>query len=305
MHVESSWCRSGPAPAVIVIYNPTAGRRRAQMLWRVLDILVHAGLRLQLAETQHAGHATQLAREAAARGARLVVAAGGDGTIADVANGLSGSRARMGVIPLGTANVLAHELALPFRPHAVASALAFGRTRTLWPGVAHGPRGDRLFVQMVGVGLDAEVVHRLPLPMKRLLGRGAYVLQTVRELARYGYPVIHMRVDGADMTAVSAIVSKGRLYAGRYTLAPAAMPTEPGFTLALFDHGGPGAAAMYAAALPFNLLPFAPGVRLLRVSRVEFHGNQGIAVQADGDPVGTTPLHVYDAAAPIQVVVAG
>ena len=274
------------------------------MLWRVLDMLAYTGVRLQLAETQHAGHATELARQAVRQGARLVVAAGGDGTIADVANGLAGSTARLGVIPLGTANVLAHELSLPFRPQAVAAALAFGRTRTLWPGLVRGRLGDRLFVQMVGVGLDAQVVHRLSLPMKRLLGRGAYVLQTLRELTRYGYPAIRMRVDGADMTAVSAIVSKGRLYAGRFTLAPAAAPTEPGLTLALFDHGGPAAAAMYAGALPFNLLPFAPGVRLLQVRQVEFHDDQAVAAQADGDPVGTTPLHVSDAAAPIRVVVA-
>ena len=288
---------------MIVIYNPTAGRRRKQLLWRVLDVLAHAGVRLQLVETQHAGHAAQLAREAAERGARLVVAAGGDGTIADVANGLTGSDTLLGVIPLGTANVLAHELSLPFRPHAVASALAFGRTRTLWPGVVRDQRGERLFVQMVGVGLDAEVVRRLSAPMKRLLGRGAYVLQTMRELARYGYPPIRLRADGAEMTAASAIVSKGRLYAGRYTLAPAASSTEPGFTLALFEHSGPVAAVLYAGALPLNLLPFAPGVRLLRARRVEFHGNEAIVAQADGDPVGMTPLQVFDAAAPIQVVV--
>ena len=68
----------------------------------------------------------------------MVVAAGGDGTIAEVANGLLGSSTRLGVIPLGSANVLAHELALPFEPRAVAAALAFGRTRPLWPGVARG-----------------------------------------------------------------------------------------------------------------------------------------------------------------------
>ena len=71
----------------------------------------------------------------------MVVAAGGDGTIAEVASGLMGSPARLGVIPLGTANVLAHELALPFEPRAVAAALAFGRTRPLWPGVARGADG--------------------------------------------------------------------------------------------------------------------------------------------------------------------
>ncbi len=114
---------------MLIVYNPTAGRRRAQRLWRVLDVMAANGVRLELAETRHAGHATELARQAAASGARLVVAAGGDGTIAEVANGLNGSTCMLGVVPLGTANVLAHELELPFDPRAVAAALAFGRTR--------------------------------------------------------------------------------------------------------------------------------------------------------------------------------
>ena len=106
---------------MLVVFNPTAGRRRAALLWRVLDVLVANGVRVDLLETRHAGHAEQLAREAARRQEPLVVAAGGDGTIAEVANGLMGSEIKLGVIPLGTANVLAHELNLPFAPDAVAA----------------------------------------------------------------------------------------------------------------------------------------------------------------------------------------
>ena len=96
---------------MIVIFNPVAGMRRASLLWRVLDVLVANGIRIELTETHRPGHAEALAREAACGGASMVVAAGGDGTIAEVANGLLGSSARLGVIPLGSANVLAHELA--------------------------------------------------------------------------------------------------------------------------------------------------------------------------------------------------
>jgi diacylglycerol kinase family enzyme len=106
---------------MIVVFNPVAGRRRAHLLWRVLDVLVANGVRLDLAETHRPGHAEALARDAARRGERMVVAAGGDGTIAEVANGLMGSPSHLGVIPLGTANVLAHELGLPFSPRAVAA----------------------------------------------------------------------------------------------------------------------------------------------------------------------------------------
>ena len=288
---------------MVIVFNPVAGRRRASLLWRVLDVLVANGVRLELAETHRPGHAQALAREAACGGATMVVAAGGDGTIAEVANGLLGSSARLGVIPLGTANVLAHELGLPFAPRAVAAALAFGRTRPLWPGLACGAEESRLFVQMLGVGFDADVVHHLSVPLKRAFGRGAYVAQTLRELARYRFMPIRLRIDDAETQTGSVIVCKGRFYGGRFMLATEAQPAEPGFTVVLFDHVGAGATLLYGAALPLDLLGYAPGVRHVRAHRIDFIGNEPAPVQADGDAAGWTPLSVTDAAGPIPVVV--
>lgn len=287
---------------MLIVFNPTAGRRRAALLWRVLDVMAASGVRLDLAETRHAGHAAELARDAAAGGATLVVAAGGDGTIAEVANGLNGSPCRLGVIPLGTANVMAHELALPFAPREVAAALAFGRTRTIWPGIAVGATGPRVFVQMLGAGFDAQVVQRLPLPLKRALGRGAYVVQSLRETARYRFPPIRLRVDGTVHEAGSVIVSKGHFYAGRYLLAPGTTPGVRGFTVALFDGGGPASALLYGAALPLNLLPRMPGLRLLRATEVAIE-TADVPAQTDGDAAGLAPLLVRDAPSAIRVVV--
>jgi YegS/Rv2252/BmrU family lipid kinase len=288
---------------MIIVFNPVAGRRRAQLLWRVLDVLVANGVRLDLAETHRAGHAEALAREAVQRGEKMVVAAGGDGTIAEVANGLMGSGARLGVIPLGTANVLAHELGLPFAPKSVAAALAFGRTRTLWPGQANGPDGTRLFVQMLGVGFDAHVVHNLSFPLKKALGKGAYVLQSIRELPRYRFPAICMRIDDREIEASSVIISKGRLYGGSFRLSAGAVPSDPGFSVVLFEYSGVAAAMMYGAALPLNLLGHAPGVRHVRARRIDFLQNTAAPAQTDGDRAGLAPLWVCDAPGPIQVVV--
>ncbi len=287
---------------MVIVFNPVAGRRRAQLLWRVLDVLVANGVRLDVAETHRPGHAEALARDAARRGERMVVAAGGDGTIAEVANGLMGSQAHLGVIPLGTANVLAHELGLPFSPRAVAAALAFGRTCQLWPGVAHGADGTRLFVQMLGVGFDAHVVRNVPLRLKKLFGKGAYVLQSARELTRYRFPVIRLRIDDLETEAASVIISKGRLYGGRFRLAADALPADPGFSVVLFDLAGPGAAMMYGAALPLNLLGRAPGVRHVRARRIDFLQNDTVPAQTDGDAAGAAPLWVGDASGPLQVV---
>jgi diacylglycerol kinase (ATP) len=288
---------------MLVVFNPVAGRRRAALLWRVLDVLVANGVRLDLAETHRAGHAEALARDASRRGEPMVVAAGGDGTIAEVANGLIGSPTRLGVIPLGTANVLAHELGLPFAPKAVAAALAFGRTCRLWPGQANGANGTRLFVQMLGVGFDAQVVHNVPFPLKRAFGKGAYVLQSMRELARYKFPTIRLRIDEAETEAASVIISKGRLYGGSFHLATDAVPADPGFSVVLFDRSGPAAAILYGAALPMNLLGRAPGVRHVRAQQIDFLQNKAVPAQTDGDMAGFAPLRVSNAPGPIQVVV--
>jgi diacylglycerol kinase family enzyme len=263
--------------------------------------MVQNGVKLEIAETLHSGHATELARTAAGQGMRLVVAAGGDGTIAEVAAGLDGSDTPMGIIPLGTANVLAHELGLPFAPAAVAAALAFGRTRALWPGIASTAGVPRLFVQMIGAGFDAEVVHHLSLPLKRALGKTAYVLQGLCETIRYRFPQIAITIDGVATEAGSVIITKGRYYAGHYMLAPDASPMAPGFTVAMFDRTGPFAALAYGAALPLNMIHHMPGVRLQRAEEVTLGA---YLTQTDGDPCGIGPTVVRNAATPIRVVVA-
>ena len=216
-----------------------------------------------------------------------------------------GSTVPLGIIPLGTANVLARELRLSFVPRVIGETLAFGRTRPLWPGLATGPDGARVFVQMLGAGFDARVVHNLPPRLKRYLGRGAYAIQTLREMRDYDFRPIRLRIDGTETEAAAAIVSKGRLYAGPYLLAPEARPNEPGFSVVLFERGGACSAMRYGSGLLTGMLPRMAGVRHIRARRIEFLGNEPVPVQTDGDRNGFTPLTVLDAPAPIQIVVAG
>jgi diacylglycerol kinase family enzyme len=289
---------------MLVIFNPVAGRRRAAALWRVLDVLVENGVKVEVAETQFAGHATELARAAAQAGRGLVVAAGGDGTAAEVASGLLGSETMLGIIPLGTANVLAKEYRLPTAPRAVANALAYRRTQLLWPGLAAFPGREQVFVQMVGLGFDGAVVHGVQPLMKRVIGRGAYVWQSVWEAVAYKFPRVRLAIDGKDFQAASVVVSKGRFYGGPFMLAPNAASTEPGFQVALFERPGTLPALMSGAALPFGLLPHCPGVRVVAGSDIRFFCNDGpIRTQSDGDAVVGTPASVVDAAGPIRLVV--
>lgn len=286
-----------------IIFNPVAGGRRAAALWRVLDLLTLNGVAVEVAETHYAGHATALAREMAQAGERLVVAAGGDGTIAEVAGGLAGSCTALGVIPLGTANVLAREYGLPTHPRAIAHILAYKRTRPLWPGIAHFAQRDHVFVQMLGMGFDAAVVHHLSRPLKRLLGRGAYVWEGLHQSFAYDFPPIRLRLDGTLVEAASVIITKGRYYGGRFLLAPHARPGEPGFQVALFEERGTLAALNAGAALPLGLLPCTKGVRLLPAREIEFPlPPRVLLTQADGDALPGTPLRVTNATVPISLI---
>jgi diacylglycerol kinase family enzyme len=114
--------------------------------------------------------------------------------------------------------------------------------------------------------------------------------------------MLRVRLDGVEMEAASVIVTKGRLYAGRFTLAPDADATRPGFNVALFGHNGPFAAMMYGAALPMNMIARAPGLVIRGAQVVDILGNGSVPAQADGDPAGMTPITIRDAASAIEVV---
>lgn len=291
------------AARVLIIFNPAAGAGRHRRLARALGALMARGMRPELAETGAPGDAERLSREAAARGVGLVVAAGGDGTIAEVAAGLAGSGATLGVLPLGTANVLAWELGLPPAPERAAAVLATGHASSIRPGLARFADGRaRLFVQMLGAGFDAAVVAALDLRLKRQVGRAAYVWQSLRELPRYPFPLIEMERDGIPDRAASVIVTKGRLYGGRYRIAPDARPADPGFQLVLFRRGGARSAALAAAALPLGLLPQLPGLEIVPAGRLRLASAMPVPVQADGDPAGMLPVTVEDADGPLRIL---
>ncbi len=158
-----------PRRDLCIIHNPTAGRRRTRFYDAVAAALEERGCRLTVRETSGPESATELARAAAAEPFEAVVAAGGDGTINEVVNGLAGAPMPLGLIPLGTANVLAAEIGLPRRPESVAAALIEGALRSAYIGRANG----RAFAMMAEVGFNAHVVHGIDLGLKRWVGRAA------------------------------------------------------------------------------------------------------------------------------------
>lgn len=156
---------------ITIIFNPVAGNRRDALLHDTVAALVRRGFQVSVIGTTGPGNATHVAAEAVAEGVDAIVAAGGDGTINEVVTGVVGSDIPVGIIPMGTANVLALEFRLPRRAEAIAGVIAGGVTRRLHIGRINGRR----FLLMVGAGFDGQVVHAIDSAMKRRWGKHAFV----------------------------------------------------------------------------------------------------------------------------------
>ena len=278
---------------LLVIHNPTAGRRRRK-LKRVLDALSRADVAVELAPTAYAGHAIELTRDC--NGFDAVIAAGGDGTINEVANGIDGRP--LGLIPLGTANVLAIELGYPTHADALAQLLAGGPIRQVRPGRIAGRR----FVQMASAGFDARVVARLDLGLKRRLGKAAYALTGGRELLYGDRAAVRLRLDGADHTVGQVVVAKGRYYGGAFLVAPAARLASPDFQVCLFPNPRPMAIAGYAAAIAVGQAAAWTDMRIVTARELWLDSPSGDPVQVDGDALGRLPALITVDAEPLQLI---
>ncbi|MBN2751132.1 MAG: diacylglycerol kinase family lipid kinase [Rhodospirillaceae bacterium] len=280
---------------MIVIFNPTAGRRRSTLLNRVLGQLTAAGAAITLHPTTCAGDAEAIAARLSPPDDGLVVAAGGDGTIAEVVNGLlanpSRDALRLGVIPLGTANVLAHEIALSAHPNRITKTLLEGRIMPVYPGlIRHTDGTTRAFLMMVGAGFDAAVVAAVTPTRKRRLGKGAYVLQTLQCAATRTFPTFTVEVNGQTLSAQSIVICNGCHYGGPYRLAPAANLSQPEFQVVVLSQAGGWHALRQGLHLILGTMSHAPGVRILPAHQITIDSRGPL--QADGDPAGVLPATI-------------
>jgi diacylglycerol kinase (ATP) len=166
-----------------ILFNPNSGRRgRGAELAEAIGIIQSAGVRTELTVCRSSQEATDLARCAVAAGTDTVFACGGDGTIHDVIQGLVGTNVGLAILPLGTANSLAHDLALPLHPSDAACAAVNGRVRRIPVGRIEyqdfsGHSATRYFTVAAGIGVDAHLFYKLNRGLKQQTGMAAYYLK--------------------------------------------------------------------------------------------------------------------------------
>ncbi len=259
---------SGVNPRYPLILNPRAHSERAERARRF--VMEHAP-RFAIYATNSPGEAGELARRFAGQGERVVVAAGGDGTLNAVVGGLVGSETILGILPTGTMNVFARELQIPF-PHLkrALEIIDEGHVREVDLFEADGTP----FVQMAGVGFDARVIEETTNESKRRLGPLAYILSAVKLL---GEKPPRMKVffdEGNEAEGACVLLGNGSLYGGQLRLFRKADNADDLLDVLVYKEAG------YRAALG-SLATVARGGYEQDGRLVEFYQTSGLTVECD------------------------
>ncbi len=269
---------------VRAILNPRAGvdaRRTREAVeagrpsWR--DFAVYL--------TREPGHATELAREAVAAGADVVLAVGGDGTVNEVARGLVGSPAALGIVPAGSGNGLARALRLPLRPAAALAALEAGVRRHMDVGLLDGAP----FLNVAGMGFDAAVGHAFHEHGKKGARRGllGYVRLSLLELRAYRPPrlVVEVGAERLDLSAFVVTFANGPQYGSGAVINPGGKLDDGRLEVVVFE-AAPLARLLASAPRMFlGTIDRAPGYRRLSGPAATVTAAEPVAVHRDGDPV--------------------
>jgi diacylglycerol kinase (ATP) len=277
---------------LVIIANPKAGRGRAfGRLLRHVREWRPAGWNIELLTTGQPGHAGKIARGLLSDPPDILAVCGGDGTVQEVVSSTPAPPFPVGIIPAGTANVLARELGLPLDPVRALNIVLSGAVRRVDCGrlenaSTHG------FLLMAGVGFDAYVASRVNAVMKDKIGIAAYYLATLRAMASYEFPEFRVVTDAESLVGTSCIIANAQEYGGGLVLTPGADMTDGLFDILVIS-GKP----------TWGLIPFLwsawrrqprryPWMQYRRSRQVRVEGPEGILVQVDGEVVGGLPLAI-------------
>jgi diacylglycerol kinase (ATP) len=263
-----------------LIFNPKA---RSQKGGRVLRFLMSHANRFAMYATNHAGEARDLAARFAREGEPIVIAAGGDGTLNEVVHGLAGSSTVLGVLPAGTMNVFAREMGIPF--DSLERALAIidaGLVREVDLFSANGSP----FVQMAGIGFDAQVIEETTWESKKMLGPLAYLLAAVKVLGEQPPKMEIVCADGRREEGVAVVAGNGSLYGGQFKLFRNADNQDSKLDVLVYKEAGYRIVLDSLRGLAFGGVDLLASTSYFQTEAFTVRADREVPVEVDGEWIG-------------------
>jgi len=280
---------------ICVIFNPAARGDKARHFRHHLNEI---GGKSVLKATAGPGDARRLAAEAVAENFDVIVAAGGDGTVYEVLNGIGDApngfeKVCLGVLPLGTVNVFARQLKIPFRVGKAWEIVQRGKElRIDLPRaefMADSGRKKIYFAQLAGAGLDARAIELMDFSMKKKIGPLAYVVAGLKAL-RERKPLVTVTAGGQTVSGELVLIGNGRLYGGAFEIFPAAKLNDGLLDICVFPKTRWLTLLRFIPSLlVFRRLP-KTGVHHLQTAGFELSGEPPAAFELEGEWIGRLPV---------------
>ena len=270
----------------VVILNPRAGGLDTARDWqdRIESLVGSWPIRV----TSQAGEAEALTKHAVAEGFGCIVAAGGDGTVNQVANGIGDSKVALGIIPLGTVNVFAMELGLPLNDLQLCrDVIEAGKIRLVDLPSAN----KKYFVQLGGVGLDAQAVKETSLAFKRSLGPLSYLISAAQIAARQPPTLFIESEDASACEGSFVLVGNGRLYGGPFPFFKHAVIDDGLLDVVVFKRLGYLEIIKYLHDVVFSSDIRAPEIEYFKARQLRITSKQDVPVELDGELAGNCPVN--------------
>ena len=295
---------------VTIITNPIAGNKKQSPLHAAVNLLRSKGIMPEIRQTGKRGDACLFAQDEVQKKTEIVMAAGGDGTINEIANGLVGSSLKLAVLPIGTANVFSREANIPSDPHAAVDLLFTGTVRHINLGRIRFR--DRYldheitnhFVLMAGIGLDGGVLAEIKRSSVERWGRAAYVFTGIRVLSQYTCSRITITVDqGKTLQGYSAVIGNAHYYGGKFVVTPHASLLEDSLELCVFKNKGSVSMGKNVLKLLLKKQSSSRDLFYCKAHAIEVTSPDEVFIQADGDFMGKLPAHISVSKSTLSVIV--
>lgn len=299
---------------IIIIGNPIAGGGAVKKILDAERILKQKGYKVKLHFTSKKGDAELLAKKAAGLSSALVIAAGGDGTYNEVANGLIKSGTPMAILPVGTTSVLAKELRMPYKITKAIDFILSGKIQRIHSGSIKLTSDDsiasreRHFLLMAGIGFDGEAVFGVNRQIKKYAGKGGYILSGLDVALRYNPLPFKIKAHNAEIIKKSSlcdfhhnysdnsisfdgytvVIGNAACYGGNFKITPHARLTEPFFYIFVAHSRSRLSLIRYFVGVATQTHLKYSDISYLKTQKIEISGSS--KVQIDGDYAGTAPL---------------
>ncbi len=271
---------------ICIIHNPTAGGSN-KLYGACLEKLKEFKIQFEVLKTTAPGHAKILAKEAEQDPSfEAIIIAGGDGSINEAANGILATTKPFGIIPIGTANVLAHEIGLKLNSTSIANAIAFGEAKPIYLGNLNG----NVFLLMASVGFDSRVVAQVSTKLKKIVGKGAYLISAVKVLLQYSSPKLIISTKEKRYKGNWVIISKSSCYGGKFRLAPEADLKRPDFIVTVFKGEKRKHIFLNICSIILGQVKRCPETQVFSTQELTIEGEAIEPFQVDGDHSGYLPL---------------